>query len=536
MPGERADLILHGGVVHTVDAGNRLAEAVAVSDGHILAVGSKADVLATAGPSTQRVDLRGRSLLPGFIDAHAHFPWLGETQESIRFKATGMDNMAAIVRAVGERAAGAPAETWIRGWGYDQSKLAEGRHPTRLDLDPVSPDHPVLITRTCGHITAWNTKAMQLAGLTDDTPDPEGGRYDRRDGRLLGVAYERANIPLASASQATAEETRAWLVGANRAYLAAGCTSVHDALGLTGPAMNHATDLVQSGALQVRLYGFVTVNAADHPHVPVLATGYRSGFGDDRLRIGAFKVITDGSSSGPTAATRDPYTSNPDDSGIAYWSQDGLDDLVGRAHRAGWQCTVHAVGDRAIEQSLDAMARAQREFPRRGLRHRIEHCGIAPPDLQARVIAQGILPVMQPAFFWEFGDGYIRNYGRERADVMFPARSLLEAGVTVAGSSDAPVTDYRPLFGIEQAMTRATMSGDVCGPGERVDLNTAIRMHTINGAYASFEEDRKGSIEVGKLADLTMLSADLRSLPPDEMRDLPVAATLVQGRVVYESS
>ena len=241
-------------------------------------------------------------------------------------------------------------------------------------------------------------------------------------------------------------------------------------------------------------------------------------------------MVTDGSSSGPTAATREPYTSDPDDSGIAYWSQDDLDVLLGRAHRAGWQCTVHAVGDRAIEQTLDALARAQAEFPREGLRHRIDHCGITPPDLQERVIRQGIVPAMQPAFFWEFGDGYIRNYGRHRADVMFPARSLLDAGVTVAGSSDAPVTDHRPLFGIEQAMTRATMDGDVCGPDERVDLDTAIRMHTINGAYASFTEGVKGSIEPGKLADLVLLDVDLRDVEQDEVRDVPVAMTFVEGR------
>jgi hypothetical protein len=180
------------------------------------------------------------------------------------------------------------------------------------------------------------------------------------------------------------------------------------------------------------------------------------------------------------------------------------------------------------------MARAQSEFPREGLRHRIDHCGITPPDLQKRVKMQGIVPAMQPAFFWEFGDGYIRNYGRHRADVMFPAKSLLEAGVIVAGSSDSPVTDYRPLFGIEQAQTRATMDGEVCGPEERLDLATAIRMHTINGAYASFEERRKGSIEVGKLADLALLSADIRKVPVKELRDLPIDMTIVGGRVVYE--
>ena len=376
---------------------------------------------------------------------------------------------------------------------------------------------------------------MELAGLTDQEADPEGGRYDRDERGLLGVSYERANDRIQAASTLTAEEIRRSLGAANQAYLAAGCTSVHDAAGLTGRPMDIATSMVAAGELQVRLYAFATVNAADHALTGLLPSGVRSGFGDERLRLGAFKVITDGSSSGPTAATREPYTSDPSDSGIAYWEQDDLDALLERAHRAGWQCTVHAVGDRGIEQTLDAMERAQAAFPRNGLRHRIEHCGITPPDLQARVIRQGIVPVMQPAFFWEFGDGYIRNYGRERADVMFPAKSLIEAGVPVAGSSDAPVTDYRPLFGVEQALTRATMAGDVCGPDERVDLDTALRMHTINGAYASFEEELKGSIEPGKLADLAIVDADLRKVPATELRDLPVSMTWVGGRLVSEA-
>jgi predicted amidohydrolase YtcJ len=537
MAGERADIIFSGGPVHTVDARNSIAEAVAVSDGRILAVGSAAEVRATGGPETGHVDLRGRSLLPGFVDAHCHFVGVGASEEAIDCKAPGMDSIAALVEEVRRRAAQQPAGTWIRGRGYDHSKLVERRHPNRLDFDTVAPEHPVVFTRTCGHILAFNSKAMQVAGLRDDATDPEGGRYDRdAQGRVLGVSYERANEPVRAASQATEEETRRALLAANRAYLASGGTSIHDAGGMTGVPVNIATELVARDELQVRIYSFVTVNALQHPHVPILNTGFRSGFGDPRLRIGAFKVVTDGSSSGPTAATRDPYTSNADDSGIAYWRQDELDNLIGRAHRAGWQCTVHAVGDRAIEMTLDAMARAQAEHPREGLRHRIEHCGITPPDLQRRVKQQGIVPAMQPAFFWEFGDGYIANYGRHRADVMFPAKSVLGSGVVVAGSSDAPVTDYRPLFGIEQAQTRATMSGDVCGPEERVDLDTAIRMHTINGAYASFEEQLKGSIEPGKLADLVVLAEDIRRVPVTELRDLPVEMTFVEGRAVFEGA
>jgi predicted amidohydrolase YtcJ len=537
MSGDRADIIFSGGPVHTVDHDNSIAEAIAVSDGRILAVGSTAAVSATAGPQTRRVNLAGRSLLPGLIDAHQHFSGVGGATESIDCKAPGMDSISALQDEVRKRVASQPAGTWIRGRGYNQDYLAEGRHPNKMDWDAVAPDHPVAFTRTCGHIVSFNTKALEVSGLDLKAPDLDGGRYDRdMDGNLLGVAYERAAGPIQLAATPSREEFRRWLIAANAADLAAGCTSVHDAGGMAGDTMNIATDLLADDLLQVRIYAFVTVNALNHPHVPILNTGFRTGFGNDHLRIGAFKVMTDGSSSGPTAATREPYDIDHEDSGIAYWAQSDLDGLIGRAHHAGWQCTVHAVGDRAIEQTLTAMETAQANDHREGLRHRIDHCGITPPDLQDRIVKFGIVPAMQPAFFWEFGDGYIKNYGRHRADVMFPAKSLMDRGVTVAASSDSPVTDYRPLFQIEQAITRATRSGDICGPDERVDLTTAIRMQTINAAYASFDETNKGSLEVGKLADLVVLNEDIERVPVTVLRDLPVDMTVTDGRVVFERS
>jgi predicted amidohydrolase YtcJ len=530
-----AELIFTGGQVHTVDARNEVVEAVAVGGGRVLAAGSNADIRALTGPGTHEVALGGRSLLPGFIDAHCHLTGLGMSMVSIDCKAPGMQSIEALQKAVYERAATQPPGTWIRGRGYDQTRLREGRHPNRHDWDAVAPDHPVIFTRTCGHITSVNSQALLMAGITDQTPDPSGGRYDRDGGRNLGVAYETAQTPLQMAALPTAEEFRSALIRASEAYLAAGCTSVHDAGGLVGPAFGPCQDLVEAGRLKLRIYAFATVNSLQHPVMGVLGAGMRSRLGDERLRLGAFKVMTDGSSSGPTAATRESYTSNGQDRGILYWDQEGLDDLLGRAHRLGFQCTVHAVGDRAIEQTLNAMARAQREYPREGLRHRIEHCAICPPDLRDRVRAQHIVPAMQPAFFWEFGDGYIKNYGRSRADTMFPVKSLLAAGVPVAGSSDAPVTHYAPLFGVEQALTRRTMAGDVCGADERVDLTTAIRMHTINGAFASFEEGFKGSLEVGKAADLVVLAEDLSRVPVERLRDVGVAMTVVGGEVVYEA-
>ncbi len=534
MPEPDPTMIFHSGRVHTVDANNSIAEAVAVAGERIVAVGSDASVRALARPGTRMVDLRGRSLLPGFIDAHCHLGGVGGARTAIDCKAPGMGSIRAFAEAVRERAASQPPGTWIRGRGYDQTRVVEQRHPNRFDFDAVAPDHPVVFTRTCGHIAAGNSLALKLAGIDDQTPDPPGGRFDREGGRNLGVCYETAQGALQRAAALTGPEIRQNILMGQDAYLQSGGTSVHDAGGLVGPGFVQAQSLHEEGLLRLRVYAFGTDGFGGRPGTALVQSGVHTGFGDDRLRIGAYKVVTDGSTSGPTGATREPYASNSDDSGILYWQQSELENMVDAAHRAGFQVTVHAVGDRAIENYLDAITKAMEAFPRDNLRHRIEHCAILAPDLRPRVRRLGIVPAMQPAFFWEFGDGYIVNYGRERADWFFPVRSLLDAGVIVAGSSDSPVTDHRPLFGIEQAMTRATNGGDCCGPDERVDLATAIRLHTINGAYASFEEKKKGSIEPGKLADLVVLAEDIARVPAGELRNLPVLMTVIGGEVEWE--
>ncbi len=530
---DKADLIFTGGRVHTMDVGDRFVEAVAIADNRIVAVGSDRDVLALKQRATRVVELRGRSLLPGFIDAHCHVAFLGSFLAGINCKAPGMESIERIVAAIRARASIQPKGTWIRVSGYDQARLVERRHPNRFDLDAASPDHPVAITRTCGHIRVFNTCAMELASVDDSTPDPPGGRFDRADGRNLGIAYEAAFAPFAKVSAPSVDEKRADFLRAQEAYLAAGVTSVHDA-GLLD--LGVAQELHSQGLVRLRVYALAVDALGDTAGTRLVKSGVRTGFGDEWLRIGAYKVLADGSSSGPTAATRQPYASDPNDYGMLNVSQTELDELLLRAHHAGFQLTAHAVGDRAIEAMLAALASTTEAVPRSDLRHRIEHCAMLPPDLQERVVSQGIIPIMQPAFLWEFGDGYIANYGRHRADVMFPVKSLVDRGVRVAGSSDAPVTDHRPLFGIQQAITRRTAGGDVCGPYEIVDLQTAIRMHTINGAYASFEETRKGSIEVGKLADLVMLDEDIAQVPSENLAQVPVAMTIGGGKVVHEAS
>jgi len=287
------------------------------------------------------------------------------------------------------------------------------------------------------------------------------------------------------------------------------------------------------GDLKIRTYFMVrhTKQASLASHY--IGAGVFTGFGNNRLRLGPLKVMVDGSSSGPTASTRRPYSHNPSDSGILYFDQGELDGLIEEGHAAGFQVTTHAVGDNAVEMTINAIEKALKKRPRRDHRHRIEHCGICPPDLIARIKHLGIVPVPQPIFFWEFGDGYLNNYGPERVRWMFPARSFIDNGIIAPGSSDCPVTTVNPWLNIYVALTRRTQTGQICGTEERVTLAEALRMFTINGAYASFDEGVKGSLEPGKFADLIVLDRDIFAAPVEEIPNVLPRLTMIGGQVEY---
>jgi predicted amidohydrolase YtcJ len=262
--------------------------------------------------------------------------------------------------------------------------------------------------------------------------------------------------------------------------------------------------------------------------------GVYTGLGDDRFKLGPLKLMIDGSSSGPTAATLEPYASNPESRGIMSMEQDVIDDIVARAHRRGWQLTCHAVGDRAITSILDAMEKANLAHPRRGHRHRIEHCAMMNGELMSRLKNLGVVPIPQPVFLYEFGDGYVVNYGRDRAERMFPCAAFLKNGIIAAGSSDCPITWSNPFLNMYMAVNRRTQSGQVINPDECVSAADALRMFTINGARAEFSEAQKGSIEVGKLADLTVLSEDLFALPKEKIKDVRADMTMIGGEIVFK--
>ncbi|WP_260286413.1 amidohydrolase [Peribacillus aracenensis] len=527
-----ADVVFVNGQVISVDSDNRILEAVAVKRNRIEAVGTNEEIKHWIGERTKVIDLQGRSLLPGFIDSHLHLIGYGRTRLAINCKDASIQSNVDIIGKLQRKAVSTPAGSWIVATGYNERAMLEGRYLTRHELDDeVSTEHPILIIRTCGHIMIANSKALELAGVNEQSVDPEGGVFGRDESRRLnGLLVEAAMDPVKHAMNPTEQDLARAAEIASRDFVSLGITTIHDAGGFEPVNMRILQQSVRSGRLKVRVYAMVV-------HEPnfnrMRQTCLSTGLGDERFRIGPAKIFIDGASSVPTLATRQPYETNPEDSGILYYTQENMNDALIAAHRDGYQITAHAQGDWAIEMLLNTFEEALRQYPRDNHRHRIEHAGLAMPDLIERMAKLGIVTVPNPNFFTEFGDIYIKHFGARR-DYFYPIGSCLKAGIVVAGASDSPVSNCNPLIGIHGAVNRLTPSGTVVGEEQKISVMEAIRMYTWSGAYASFEEDRKGSIEVGKLADLVVLNDRILDVTIDSIDQLRVEMTMIDGEIVYE--
>ncbi len=527
--------LLTNATIISLDPATPVASAVGIRGDRIAWVGNARDARDNFSGPYDTVDLGGATITPGFIDAHHHLMTLGFWMSQINCAFPAVKSIQDIVRSVAQRSAEVAPGEWILGRGYDDNKLTERRHLTRWDLDTVSPHHPVMIRNISGHMSVVNSAALTLAGITRDTVSPFGGHIARDDaGELTGLLQETAqellNVPFLPDDKARLRE---YLDVAGQAYLAAGVTSGHEA-GIFGPAeFSVLQDAWADDALALRTYMMIRTPFLD----ALERVGFHSGFGDDRLRVGSIKVISDGSLIGRTAAVCQPYddASHEDELGLAMFTQEELNDIVWRSHRAGWQVAIHAIGDRAIDMCLDAYEAALRRLPRPDHRHRIEHCGIMRPDIIARMASLGVIPVGQPPFITEFGDGFLEHLGRERCQLTYPLKSLLAAGLPACGSSDSPVSSYQPLIGIQAAVTEHTAGGVPFAPAEALTVEEALGLYTRNSAYAAFDEGRKGSITVGKYADLAILGRDPREEPPGTISQIPVQATVRGGQFVYEA-
>jgi len=535
---QTAEVVFRNGPVITVDPRDSIHQAAAVAGNRIVFVGSGQEARALIGPRTEVIDLEGRCLVPGFVDAHCHPGFYAAIKARIQLGGEEIKSIQDIKEAVAQRAAATPPGEWVLGWGYDDTRLAEQRLPDRDDLDQVAPDHKVFLSRACGHVVSVNSRVLQEYGIGPRTPDPEGGRIVRDSaGRPTGVLFENAKTDIENQVLPGEADLAQGMKVMSQDFLGFGVTSVHDAgyWDVTGIRLYQTG--VSQGWIKLRLNFMVWYT---DPETPIgdhfIASGLMTGFGNDRLKLGACKIIMDGSGGGRSAALRRPYPGDPDNYGIACHSQEELDRRVLTAHKAGYQVAVHAIGDRAIEMVLNSYERALKEHPRADPRHRIEHCGFLDEALMDRMARLGISAGLGLPFLYLLGDNYLEVFGPERLTQAYPLRSLKERGIVAALTSDAPVTVPNPMHGLYFALTHKTKAGREIAPREKVGLLEALRAYTIWGAYLGFDEHNRGSIEPGKLADLVVLSRNLLELDPEELLEVKADLTMVDGRIVHQNN
>ena len=537
---KRPDAIYVGGVVLTVDAANRVAEAVAVRNGRIEAVASSEQIRDLAGPSTRVVELDGRTLIPGFVDGHSHLAAVGD---QARFTVNlgspplgSVRSMADVVTALRERAAELPPDEPVLATGYDDSLLAECRHPTRRDLDRVSSERPVVALHVSGHLASANSRALELAGIARDTPQPEGGVIRRDDvGEPDGVLEEpAAMMPLLRLLPRRSPKERLEAIEwAAREYARRGVTTAQNGATEAGQVRDLQA-AVSGGRVPIRLVVWPSQAAWERmpPEAFEVEPRLRA-----RLRIGAIKLFADGSIQGYTGHLCHPYRvplrGKPEYRGYATLTRDQLGAQVARSHRAGFQVAIHANGDAAIDDALEAFDRAQREAPRADARHVVVHAQMAREDQLDRMLQLGVIPSFFVLHTYYWGDRHRDIFiGPERARRISPTRSAVDRGLRFTIHTDAPVVPMDPLMLMWAAVNRRTSGGEVLGPEQRLTPIEALRAATIDPAWQAFEERTRGSIEPGKLADLAILSANPLA-NPESLRDIEVLETIVGGETVY---
>ncbi len=505
------------------------AEAVAIRGGRFIYVGDNRGVKDLAGRGARVLDLAGKTVVPGFIDAHIHVLYSGIRH--VMAADCDQPDIASIQKALIERCKTTPSGQWVQGFKFDDTKTREKRFLNRQDLDAVSRRHPIMVTHRAGHVYYLNSLALEMAGFHSETPDPSGGRFGRDSGtgELNGVVYERAIEPVRQKllPPVTPEVRREGLRRICQMLHMAGITSVHDAKASNEDMVTYQQGRA-AGELTLRVYALMHVE-----HLQSLRdAGVVTGFGDERLRLGGIKLQADGAIAARTAYLSKPYVGS-DDRGILTTPPEEMDSLVMEAHRAGFQVCVHANGDSAIDMVLTAYEKAQKAYPRKDARHRIEHCTLVNPELLKRMKKMGCVATPFCTYVYYHGEK-MHFFGEERLQWMFAQRSFIDHGIVSTGASDYPPGPFEPLMGIQSCVTRTDSDGRVWGPSQRITVEEALRAYTINGAYASFEENIKGSIEAGKLADLVVLGANPTTADPYAIKDIPVEMTMVGGETVFE--
>lgn len=520
---EPADLMLVNGKILTIDDDFAVATSMAVKDGRILAVGDAA--LAGRFAAEEIVNLEGKTVMPGFIDSHTHVR--GRPRRYVEL--SEVESIEQMMQLVAAKAAELGPGEWITGYGWSEDELAEKRRPLRADLDEAAPDNPVILTRAGAHSAVCNSTALELAEIDRSTPDPPGGVIERGpDGRLNGVIRESHDMVERLVPEATFEEKRPDLIRRLQDQFRHGITS-----------LTHASASIEEFQEWERVYaerGEELPRAAVQILWPgaeaIEALGRKSGDSDEQLRLGPIKLFVDGGFTGPAAYTIEPYKGQAEYRGKLNLTEQELHEAIFAAHGLGWQLGIHAIGDAAIELTVAELAAALEQSPRPDHRHYLNHFTIKPPDATMRLMAEhNIAITQQPNFTYTLEGRYVENLDGERLETNNPLRSPMEAGIFVALSSD--ILPIGPPVGLYAAVTRKGMSGRVFGPGEALTIEEALTAYTRNGAWLSFEEESKGSLEPGKLADFIVLEQDPLTMPAEALLGLTVNRTYLGGKRVF---
>jgi predicted amidohydrolase YtcJ len=536
--GQDADLVVFNAKVYTVDSRTPKAEAFAVKAGRFAAVGSTADIKTFVGKGTQTFDAKQMTIVPGFIDCHNHAPGNVLLYEVVVGNPYVVEfvTIDSIVDKLRARARETAPGTWVEGYFFDDTKVKDNRQLNVHDLDRVSKDHPVAVHHRGGHTSFYNSKALEMADINKQTPNPPGGTFDRdANGELNGRVTDRAKNVFNKvgkrrtySAEQTLQRDRDGLAYISKQFVRYGVTSVHH----------------EGGNLfalqQVRAHGDllhrVSYEASGKVLESMIAGGIETGFGDEWIRFGATSEHTvDGSFSERTMALSTPYVGiQPPYKGNVTETQEDLNAWIERVHRAGIQVNCHANGDVAIDMMLTAVERAQRLFPRTEARPKITHCTLINDDLVRRMKALGAVPAAFTSYAYYNSDKF-HFYGEELMKRSMAYRTFLDAGIVAAAGSDFSPGPFDPRMAIQGMVTRTGWDGQTWGANQRVSVDEALRINTINGAYNSHEEAIKGSITPGKLADFVVLSDDLFTVDKDKIKDLQIVRTVVGGTTVYQA-
>jgi predicted amidohydrolase YtcJ len=523
-----ADIVVKRGNLLTLDPALPQAEAMAISGHHIQAVGFDDDIANLIGPNTKVIDAAGMTVTPGFIDGHSH-PIVPEHAVSAN---VNFPRIADVKEALRRQAANTPPGHWVRGVMYDDTKFEDGRPLNLHDIDEVVPDHPVFVWHRGGHTGVINSKAFEVAGITMATPDPVGGKYYRENGEFTGkvaelaidTLYEHGTWPVID-RKVRQDSVRV----ASTRMASFGLTSTTDSWG-DGANLVALQDARAADQLHFRV-SFMPFGQ-NAVYQSLKDAGIQSGFGDDMLRIGAVKYSADGSASERTMRMSTPYLGRPDDYGILTMTQEEIDAAVDDAVSHNFRIGIHANGDIAIDMALKAYERVLESHVGANPRYRLEHCSLVNPDLLARIKKTGAIPFPFYTYAYFHGNKWT-EYGEEKMEHMFAHRSFLDHGIPVAPASDYPPGPFEPMMAIQSMVTRQDTQGRVWGPSQRISVAEAMRICTVHGAYASFEEDIKGSLTAGKLADFVILDKDPHSVDPQSIIDIKVVRTVMGGRTTY---